>query len=137
MSIEEDREDYVAACYEMGFTTQRVAEISRVEDDVIPDAHSGDIYVGDSEIEGQGIIAKRDFSAGDLICPLMSRFYRTIAGRYVNHAKNPTGDPVILSGTIWLSATRGIKAGEEITADYRAVRDTTHKVMAMDKDAIR
>ena len=44
---------------------------------------------------------------------------RTIAGRYVNHAKNPNAVMVLHdNGDFFLEATSDIE-GEEITTDYR------------------
>ena len=45
--------------------------------------------------------------------------------RFINHACKPNCYSQIVDQTIWIRAARNIRAGEELTYDYRTVGDKT------------
>lgn len=122
-----DKEDFLKAISEFGFTEEGVKIISENESDMrsLP---WGDfkIKTGKSQIEGTGLFATSDIEKGEPIAPARIEGKRTIAGRYTNHSATPnaimSGDDL---GDIYLYATKRIigchggRDGEEITVDYR------------------
>ena len=46
-------------------------------------------------------------------------------GRFINHACRPNCYFQVVDKTIWIRASRNIRAGEELTYDYRTVGDKT------------
>jgi uncharacterized protein len=101
-----------------------------------------DVVVGDAGVKGKGVFARRDFARGDFI--FRRRYGRVIANRdipslsdedqrhlceldhetsavllppgcYLNHSY----DPNAMRGGVNVYAWRDIRAGEEITIDYR------------------
>lgn len=76
-----------------------------------------------SAIEGVGVFSGGDFKAGDHLCTLMTGGKWTVCGRYINHDPDPniraSGDSIALVGI----AIREINEGDEITLNYRQIRD--------------
>ena len=81
----------------------------------------GDYYIDNSDINGLGVFADRDFKEGESIgFSMLCGTYRTDLGRFVNHSeegrnvypvKTNQNDAAII-------ALRDIKKGEEILSDY-------------------
>ena len=122
-----EREDYQQMLAEFGVTEEFARAESEREDNMIDLPYgSYKIKVGDSNIEGKGLMATADIQPGEIIAPARIGDKRTIAGRYTNHSSTPNAAPV-RNGTsgIDLVALREISGchgghdGEEITIDYR------------------
>lgn len=122
-----DKNDFLSAIAEFGFTEEGVRRISTNEDDMM-DLPWGSykIKTGNSDIEGTGLFATSDIDKGETIGPARINGKRTIIGRYTNHSSSPNA--VMYSGMlgdIYLCATKNITGchggqdGEEITVDYR------------------
>ena len=124
-----DRDDYLSAIKELGYTQDQVdREVNNVEDQI-------DMPIGDykcmlaiSPIEGNGVFATANIAAGEVIGPSRIGFYRTPLGRYVNHAKNPNASMVQEGDNFFLVATQPIvgalggQPGQEITINYRRAK---------------
>lgn len=123
----DDVDDYRAMLSEFG-VTEEFARGESERTDNMADLPYGTykIKVGDSAIEGKGLIATADIEAGEVIAPARIGDKRTIAGRYTNHSARPNAvmvrrghkeiDLVALRG---ISGCHGGHDGEEITIDYR------------------
>lgn len=92
--------------------------------------------IGPSSIAGQGLIATRGFSEGDIVAPVVdvvpegqgdmrSDLLQTGQGRYLNHSDTPNVRNTPLSSVQYgVRALRDIAPDEEITADYREAQLT-------------
>jgi SET domain len=125
---DDDREDFALMLEELGVSAEQVREESQRSDDLVPvpDEFASRLSIRPSPIEGRGLFLSFGAKEGEVIAPAQIDARRTIAGKYVNHAKNPNcryerhGN-----GVIYLVAARDIHGciggspGEELTADYR------------------
>jgi uncharacterized protein len=104
------------------------------------------VYVGQSFIEGKGVLAKRDFKKGDIVFILKGQITHWIvkdektssAGpnwigiahnvwldpaypyMYLNHSCDPN---IGIKGKVTFIALRNIKKGEEVVFDYSTTED--------------
>mgnify|MGYP003434020866 FL=1 len=124
----DDREDFDLVVRMTGFTHETVRDQSENPHDQIkmPEGFAPKFTVRDSVIEGKGVFLSAPVDADEVIAPARIDGFRTPAGRYTNHAKNPNAKFVKdQSGDIWLVALRRIAGcaggsqGEEVTVDYR------------------
>lgn len=124
----EDREDFELVVRLSGFTPEAVRAQSENPHDQItmPSGFAPKFTVRDSTIEGKGVFLSAPVEQNEVIAPARIDGMRTPAGRYTNHAKNPSAKFVKdESGDIWLVALRRISGcaggnqGEEVTVDYR------------------
>jgi hypothetical protein len=124
-----DQEDYLDMLEEFGFTASYVRAMSERTDDAtdLPNV-SYKFQVGESAIEGLGLIATAKIAIGEIIAPSLIGGKRTIAGRYTNHAKEPNAEmhrhsngDVSLQAIQTIQGNQGGFLGEEITVDYRQV----------------
>lgn len=121
-----DRSDYDVMLDECGLDADVVWSMSRNEDDMtgLPPG-SYKCKVGDSSIQGKGLLATAPIHAGETIAPARIDGKRTIAGRYTNHSPRPnavmvnTPSGVDLVAIADIAGCRGGMDGEEITIDYR------------------
>ena len=121
-----DRDDFERVLKESGLSAEQVRKESEVDNVVaMPTEYAARLSVRDSHIEGKGLFLSSAASAGDVIAPARIGDRRTIAGRYVNHAKTPNcAYRKDHNGDVWLYALRDIAGciaghhGEELTADY-------------------
>lgn len=81
-----------------------------------------------SLIAGMGAFANRDFAADELIAAMTVGLVFTTCGRYVNHSPFPNTRSVAVIGGTAFQATTRIAAGEELTVDYRNVRELLKKL---------
>lgn len=124
---EADRQDYLEAIAEYGFTPEQASAIASNTDDQIPmPLGSYKMMLAASPIHGKGVFATADIAAGEVIAPARIGVSRTPVGRYTNHSVSPNGVMVLRSnGDIDLVALRPIQGckggqpGEEITINYR------------------
>ena len=91
--------------------------------------------VGKSSIEGDGIIATADISAGTVIGMALLNGRRTPLGRFCNHSLNANaeyqvinGNDLILVSLEDINGCRGGIDGDEITVNYRDVLALTNKM---------
>lgn len=127
----EDRLDYLSAIKELGFSHQEVLNVSRNTSDLIPfpPGSGSPVYVGSSELDGNGLFARYELDEHLLICPARIDGKRTPAGRYTNHSCRPNARFIAMDdGSIVLQATSKIRAGTEITIDYREARRVAQAV---------
>lgn len=132
MDRDKDRSDYDLFLWEAGLSEEYVRRESERESDQVP--FPDGVYkckVSRSQIEGRGLFATGDMTAGEIIAPARLAGKRTPACRYTNHSGSPNAMMVSMHGDIMLMAMRQISGaqggqdGEEITVDYRdAIRTT-------------
>lgn len=122
-----DREDYQRWLTEMGETQESMSARFAAASDCIPfPPGTYKVKVGHSRLQGRGLIATADIEAGETIAPARIGDYRTPAGRFTNHARDPNarmakdGNRILLVATRKIEGNRGGFDGEEITVNYRA-----------------
>lgn len=122
-----EREDYQRVLAEFGVTEEFARAESEREDNMTDLPYgSYKVKVGNSNIEGKGLMATADIQPGEIIAPARIGDKRTIAGRYTNHSPVPNARPVRngqsgidLIALREISGCHGGHDGEEITIDYR------------------
>lgn len=122
-----DNSDYFDLLAELGVTEEQVRAETELDTNMIDLPYgSYKIKVGESRIEGSGLMATADIHPGEVIAPARIDDKRTIAGRYTNHSPNPNAKPVRnghkgidLVALREISGCHGGHDGEEITIDYR------------------
>lgn len=112
------RHDFNILVSEMGISFDEVNAVVENELDMI-EVDGLPVAVGDSGISGKGLFALIDFEGGQVICKSRIGNNITIAGRYANHEISPNAMMAADGENINLVATRYIRAGEEITTNYR------------------
>jgi hypothetical protein len=118
----DDHQDFMLMVEESGFTQQQIRDQSEYEGDRI-DIDLDGLKVAPSFVDGDGVFATLDFDAGHTIAVARINEQRTQVGRYTNHSKRPNCRMIgHENGDIYLESIRRIKAGEEITVNYRQVR---------------
>lgn len=126
---EEDRQDFLDAIKESGWTVEDVELVSKYREDCIPFPDGNySICIGKSPIEGQGIFSTAEIGQGCIIALMSLNGKRTPAGYLINHSKTPTAIAHKNAyGDMFLVAVRDIHGmvggdlGEEITLDYRQI----------------
>lgn len=127
LAVQVDRADYWAVLRETGIPHALARAQSENESDQIPmPMGSYAIMIGDSAIDGKGVLATAPIEAGAVIAPARIAGKRTPVGRYTNHSATPNAIMVLRpNGDIDLVAARRIEGcaggqpGEEVTIDYR------------------
>lgn len=124
----EDREDFEAVIKEAGFSAETVRQQSENQSDQVSVSNefAPKLTIRDSAIEGKGVFVSSPVERGEIISPARLGGFRTPAGRYTNHSKNPnaffvqneTGD-IYLVASRRISGCSGGDSGEEVTVDYR------------------
>jgi hypothetical protein len=103
------------------FATQPISKNKRIVD-----------YAGEKIPNRES--AKREaryLKKGHIWCFKLNRLYVRDAGvggniaRFINHACQPNCWFEVVDTTIWIRASRSIRAGEELTYDYRTEGDQT------------
>ncbi len=99
--------------------------------------------VGDSNIEGQGIIATKNIKKGvvigdayDIIGEVNKKYIAgdiTLLGLMHNHSDTPNAKPEMYNNTIYFEAMKYINKGEEITCDYNEYSDVLNIEKPQDK----
>lgn len=122
-----DRDDFLMAIEELGFTPERVRSVSENESDLMP-MPPGDLrfVISNSAIEGHGVFASCDIGAGEFIGVARLNGKRTPIGRFTNHSAAPNSEMVAFGNDcialIALANLRGCTGGnpgDEATVDYR------------------
>ena len=130
----DDRDDFQQMLQDLNISAEMVRSQSEFEGDQIPFMdQTVTVKVADSAIEGRGLFATVDFSEGEIIAPMRLGDFRTPAGRFTNHAKEPNAIVDFSGDAFFLKAKRAIKGchggfdGEEITIDYRQSVETVRR----------
>lgn len=114
------REDYELFLKENGLTQAAMDEsLSRV---VMDGAECSNVFVDRSDIAGTGIFAVSPIGTGIRIDPIKIGGNWTLAGRYGNHSNVPNAFALKEHDNFVLISRKPIAQGEEITADYRQVK---------------
>ena len=112
--------DYELVLIEKGVTQEWVDKITLDERDQKPFDRDYSVLLSSSDIHGQGLFAMSQFVEGAFVCPARLDGFRTPAGRYINHAKDPNCKMVeIEDNNIVVIALQSIELGSELTVDYR------------------
>jgi hypothetical protein len=117
--IELARKDYEAFLDEYGFSQAFVntwLAMPTVDD------HSSKMLLTlkESPIDGVGMFALEDVKAGTKLAMARVKGARVLAGRYTNHSPVPNAIFFLTyDGDLSLIAADNIKAGEEVTINYR------------------
>ena len=118
--IDVNRADYFDFVNSIGMTQEEITgQVENKEDMIIDDIDS--VFVGDSKIEGKGLLSYLAINIGEIICQARIGNKRTIAGRYSNHALFANAEIKVTDHGADLIAIRDIEEGEEITVNYRHV----------------
>lgn len=117
-----DRQDFLDAIAEYGWTEELVREQSVNTDDVIAIPTWDTVEVRDSDIEGVGLFARVPFPQGATVMPARIADKRTQAGRYTNHARLPNATMKFhANGNPYLVTIADVEVGDELTVDYREI----------------
>lgn len=126
IDAQEDRDDYIKALADLGWTEEQAVAISeRDELAETPDEYLWRISVRNSPIHGKGLFLSSPAKEGEVIAPATVNGIRTVAGKYVNHSASPNCKYVRMAGETYLMTTRDVfgafggSPGEELTVDYR------------------
>jgi len=83
------------------------------------------LYIGESQIEGQGLFTKENLSADRVLGithvqdnRFENGYIRTPLGAFFNHSDDPNCEAYKEEDFIMLRTIKEIKAGEELTAFY-------------------
>ena len=90
------------------------------------------VTIGESEIEGLGLIATKKIKAGTLIGMIhipnkreLHGYFRTPLGAFGNHSNTPNCFKLMMDdGTWWIMSNRKIMVGEEVTWQYSLYKIT-------------
>jgi hypothetical protein len=119
---ESDRQDFLAAIAEYGFSEELVREQSENTEDVIAIPTFDCVGVYRSNIEGVGLFARVPYPAGSTVMPARIADKRTQAGRYTNHARLPNATMKFhTNGNPYLVTIADVEVGDELTVDYREI----------------
>jgi SET domain-containing protein len=129
LDCSEDQKDYYEVLKEFNFTEEVVRKQTENLEDQIPMPYGNyGFMLTNSNIEGKGVFATKNFIAEEEIGPARISGMRTPLGRFTNHSKNPNAKMVLKdNGDIYLVAVsdingcQGGQLGKEITVDYRQV----------------
>jgi hypothetical protein len=124
----EIRQDYIALLRTEGVSEQTAREQSENPADRIDLPLPGNLRLGESTIEGQGLFAASAISAGATLMPARLSGKRTAAGRFVNHSPEPNVKMVPEGEDLVMVALRDIDTGEELVSDYRVTRSTVRAI---------
>ena len=117
-----DIADFFAFLENQGFNYEEFERISSNSEDVCDFPSPTQVRIGESLIQGVGVIAEKDFEQGEVVAPARVGSKRTPAGRYTNHSQFPNAEMFMReNGDVDLVASCGLQAGEEVTVDYRQV----------------
>ncbi len=117
-----DRDDFLAAIEEHGFTEELVREQSVNTEDVISIPTFDTVEIRESNIEGVGLFARVPFPSGATVMPARIADKRTQAGRYTNHARLPNATMKFhTNGNPYLVTIADVEVGDELTVDYREI----------------
>jgi len=115
----EPENDYQLFLKEYGLTEDQVQEMVQQDDVVSFSEEPFELDLRPSDIHGLGLFARNDIESGRVICVVRKNNMRSLAGRYVNHAKNPNCEFIRNASDLYLKASYNINKDDEITINYR------------------
>ncbi len=120
-SIIQDQIDHYEALCEIGIPFNEVqVQVEEINDLIDIDMNLFGVYTKPSDIHGVGLFTNKPIEKDSPIAPAQICGFRTVAGRYTNHAKTPNAIMSYLDDhSIHLVSLREIQEHEEITIDYR------------------
>lgn len=119
-----ERTEYTKMLTDHGMDEDKLRPLIENTADQIP-FHSEKASIGISKIDRQGFLATVDINNGEIISSARLGGMRTPAGRYTNHGSSPNAMMVqTKNNDVFLMSIQDIKAGEEITVDYRQAIET-------------
>lgn len=113
-----ERIAYKAMLAEANIDEDRLRPLFEDESDLVP-LPAAPVDIRPSPIHGQGVMATRDLVPGERIAVARIGMRRTPVGRYANHSSSPSAEMLKIGDEIVVVALKEIKAGKEITVDYR------------------
>lgn len=117
--------DYDLFLEEIGVTSEEMRnQAPKVPFIPIPSAYMWNVYIGPSEIEGKGTFAYHEIGPGEMISPAKMGLEWTSLGRYANHASNANAFMQKKGDVLMCVALRTIHSGQEITVNYRQVKQS-------------
>ncbi|MFM0501874.1 SET domain-containing protein-lysine N-methyltransferase [Paraburkholderia caffeinilytica] len=121
LRIAADREDYTRFLQEYGLTQDVVTRlVENPADQVATPKGVADLELRESPVHGAGLFATRSHEQGEIVAPVRLSNMRTPAGRYMNHSAKPNvAFRDVGNGDLVAEALVAIKAGEEVSVDYR------------------
>ena len=131
MNTYEELESFNTMVESLGYTVDEVREMSEITEDMIDMPYESPIEVKDSDIEGKGVFATEDIKESSQIGIGRVMLNRTPLGRYTNHSFTPNAKAQTMNNSMYFIATKNIKKGEEITADYRHIRKIAEELDMM------
>ena len=139
-----DRDDFLKAVEELGFTPEQVREISENESDQIPMPEGNSkAIVAESPIEGRGVFATCAIKSGELAGVARLNGKRTPIGRFTNHSATPNCEMVRLGddciALIAITNLRGCcggNPGDEMTVNYRQSFLVGRKTLPKEKSCL-
>ena len=111
--------DFDLFLYQLGMTQSEMDSIVLIESDLMDMPEGVYVELKDSPIHGKGLFATKDFEVGQIVCPGRLNGKRTPGGRFINHSPNCNIKPVKKGDDIYAIAVQNIKAGDELSVDYR------------------
>ena len=120
-----DRLDYKNKMLLLGLSEEKIQELVNINNVVDWPPGEYKVKLGDSPIDGKGIMATADIEAGEVIgIARLGDDKRTPLGRFTNHSATPNAKMVLDGDNMLLVATQPIKGcyggydGEEVTTCY-------------------
>lgn len=116
-------DDFELFLEEIGVTPEQMEEARKEAIDFIPNDQK-EVEFHESPIHGVGMFSRINFEKGAYVVDGMRNRKWTEAGRFVNHSSDPniTMGARLLWGFQFI-AKKAIKVGDEMTVDYRIVRN--------------
>lgn len=115
------QDDYKLFLTEIGLTQEQVDESLRAT--VVSDVRCDKVHVTKSAIAGQGVFAVHLIESGEQVGALKRGRQCFELWRFTNHSPTPNAAVVKFREYLILVALRDIAIGDEITANYRQVKD--------------
>jgi len=122
--IEQDRADFQEFVKELGLTQ---SDMDRAKTDFI-DCPNDWIKVKSSDIDGVGVFASKVIKPDEPIASAWTSGRWTNWGRFANHSLTPTVKPKVGCGGVDFISTQTIEPEEEITVNYRDMRQAVKEV---------
>jgi hypothetical protein len=117
----EPENDYHLFLKECGLTEDQVQEMVQQDDVVSFSEEPFELDLRPSDIHGLGMFARDDIESGVVICVARKNNMRSLAGRYINHAKTPNCIMIRDGSDLYVKSLCDINKNDEITVNYRQV----------------
>lgn len=109
---------------EIGLTAEQLERAKTLAIFVSPTAlEQLRVVLAKSPIEGMGIFALVDIPSNQIIAPAFNAGVWSHTGRYLNHSSAPNVRCARAQSVTMFESIRAIARGEELTVDYRNVKE--------------